>query len=84
MPRLNLHHVGFEIDLARRELAGRKRFDTLRAYAALAQFELAESSDDHGHPVFVIVRGALCERLGSLDHVEQWLARAGALEAAPA
>jgi hypothetical protein len=60
-----------------------KRLATLRACAALAGFALEISDDDWGRPVFCIVAGALCERLASLDDVEQWLASVGAVETCP-
>lgn len=54
-----------------------KRESTLKARCALAGVALVASTDDHDRRVYVVSRWAMCKQLGSLDEVEQWIARVG-------
>ena len=57
-----------------------KRLATLQACAALAGFAVQISDDDRGNPLYVITRGAMCERVIGLDELERWLEAVGAVE----
>ena len=57
-----------------------KRFENLRARAALAGVVLLQSTDDRGLPVYVLTRWALTQSLPDLDAVTAWLDRVAGLE----
>ena len=50
-----------------------KQLATLTAKCALAGVTLIESTDDRGHPAYVVYRWALTRQLASLDEVREWL-----------
>lgn len=56
-----------------------KRLSTARARAALASYELRESADDAGRPLYVVSRWTLCRHFAgpnALFEFERWLDQA--------
>jgi hypothetical protein len=54
-----------------------KSFETLRAHAALAGFELMRTSADDGAVQYLVAKWGQVKALGDLNAVTAWLQRAG-------